>query len=354
VDGFDDSKLPPRPKILLIKLRSIGDVIYNTAVYTPLKRRFPDAHLTVLVEKPSYDLVRNHPDVDDVLCFQKGSLLRQLKFYWKLFSEGYDMAIDMHEGTRGAIMCFVTQAKLRVGHKFAKRSFLYNVKLEFKDLQPKFPLDYQVALIKKMGASFDQVTPAVFLSETSRENARKILLEKGIRPDEPYCIIHPGTRKIYNQWQYEKFARLVEIFSSRYKLQVIVTGGPGEEDQSQAVIEKIKDAPFAFVMADLQELAVITEGAEFAVCHNGGYMHLSSVLKTPVIALYGSVHPRVWRPLGEKDVVVYKQLECSPCHHKTRKKECYEGDAECKEIITVEDVLKGVDKILAGNTESKS
>jgi ADP-heptose:LPS heptosyltransferase len=353
VNGFDKEKLPPRPKILLIKLRSIGDVIYNTAVYTPLKRCFPDCHLTVLVEKPSYGLVKDHPDVDDVLCFQKGSFWRGLKFYWKLFSAGYDMAIDMHEGTRGAIMCFVTQARFRVGHKLAKRAFFYNVKLEFMDLEPKFPVDYQVALIKKLGASFDQVTPAVHLAETSRKNAGQILLEKGIRPDEPYCVIHPGTRKIYNQWQYEKFAQLVSVLSLRYKLQVILTGGPGEEDQSQAVIEKIKDAPFAFIMADLQELAVITEGAQFAVCHNGGYMHLSSVLKTPVIALYGSVHPRVWRPLGARDVVVYKQLECSPCNHKTRKKECYKGDAECKEIITVEDILEGVDKILAGNTGSK-
>jgi lipopolysaccharide heptosyltransferase II len=351
--SFDKEKLPPRPKILLIKLRSIGDVIYNTAVYTPLKRCFPDSHLTVLVERPSYDLVRNHPDVDEVLCFQKGSLWQQVRFYWKLFSRGYDMAIDMHEGTRGAIMCFVTRAPFRVGHKYAKRSFFYNVKCEFNDLQPKFPLDYQVALIKKLGASFDQVAPAVHLSGASRDNARRILLEKGVRPEDPYCIIHPGTRKIYNQWQYEKFARLANILSSRYGLQVIITGGPGEEDQSQAVTERIKDTPFTFIMADLQELAVITEGAEFAVCHNGGYMHLSSVLGTPVIALFGSVHPRVWRPLGTRDVVVYKQLECSPCHHTTRKKECYKGDAECKQIITVEDVLEGVDKILAGNSESK-
>jgi ADP-heptose:LPS heptosyltransferase len=351
--SFDKEKLPPRPKILLIKLRSIGDVIYNTAVYTPLKRCFPDSHLTVLVERPSYDLVRNHPDVDEVLCFQKGSLWQQVQFYWKLFSQGYDMAIDMHEGTRGAIMCFVTRAPFRVGHKYAKRSFFYNVKLEFNDLEPKFPLDYQVALIKKLGASFDQVAPAVHLSEASRENARQILLGKGVRPEDPYCIIHPGTRKIYNQWQYEKFARLANILSSRYELQVIITGGPGEEDQSRAVTERIKDTPFTFIMADLQELAVITEGAEFAVCHNGGYMHLSSILGTPVIALFGSVHPRVWRPLGARDVVVYKQLECSPCNHKTRKKECYKGDAECKQIITVEDVLEGVDKILAGNSESK-
>ena len=351
--GFDKEKLPPRPKILLIKLRSIGDVIYNTSVYTPLKRLFPDSHLTVLVERPSYDLVREHPDVDEVLCFHKGSLWRQVRFYWKLFSKGYDMAIDMHEGTRGAIMCFVTQAPFRVGHKYAKRSFFYNVKLEFNDLQPKFPLDYQVALIKKLGASFDQIAPAVHLSEASRENALRLLQENGICPEDRYCIIHTGTRKIYNQWQCEKFARLADILSSRYGLKIIITCGPGEEDQAQAVIDRMEGTPSTFIMAELMDLAVITEGAEFAVCHNGGYMHLASVLGTPVIALYGSVHPRVWRPLGEKDVVVYKQVECSPCNRKTRKKECYKGDAECMQIITVDDVLAGVDKILEGNTELK-
>ena len=195
-------------------------------------------------------------------------------------------------GRRGAIMCFVTRAQFRVGHKFAKRSFFYNVKLEFNDLQPKFPLDYQVALIKKLGASFDQVTPAVHLSETSRENARKILQEKGIRPDDLIASFIRGHERYTINGNMKNSPIWPAILSSRYKLQVIVTGGPGEEDQSQAVIEKIKDAPFAFVMADLQELAVITEGAEFTVCHNGGYMHLSSVLGTPVIALYGSVHPQ--------------------------------------------------------------
>jgi heptosyltransferase III len=351
---FDKEKLPRKPKILLIKLRSIGDVIYNTSVYGPLKRCFPDSHLTVLVEKPSYDLVRNHPDVDEVLCFNKGSLWQQIRFYRDLYLNGYDMAIDMHEGTRGAIMCFLTQAPFRVGHKHAKRSFFYNVKLEFNDLKPKFPVDYQVALIKKLGVVFDEVSPAIHLSDASRENARRILEEQGIRNEDPYCIIHPGTRKIYNQWQHEKFARLADRLSSDYGLKIVITCGPGEEDQAQAVIDRIEDTPFAFIQADLQELAAITEGAEFAVCHNGGYMHLSSSLGTPVVALYGSVHPRVWRPLGEKDVVIYKSLECSPCNHVTRKKECYKGDAECMQIITVEDVLCGVDQILEGSTEAKN
>ncbi len=156
-------KMPRKAKILLIKLRSIGDVVYNTAVYAPLKERFPDAHLTVLVERPSYDLVSEHPDIDEVLCFEKGSFWGQIKFYSHLIMGKYDVAIDMHEGTRGAMMCFLTFAPIRIGNKFAKRSFLYNTKLDFSDLKPEFPVDYQVALIKKMGVLFENVTPAIQL-----------------------------------------------------------------------------------------------------------------------------------------------------------------------------------------------
>ncbi len=78
------TNIPPKAKILLIKLRSIGDVVYNTAVYSPIKKYFSEAHLTVLVERSSYDLISHHPDVDEVLCFEKGSVWEQIKFYIRL------------------------------------------------------------------------------------------------------------------------------------------------------------------------------------------------------------------------------------------------------------------------------
>ena len=75
-------------------------------------------------------------------------------------------------------------------------------------------------------------------------------------------------------------------------------------------------------------------------------MHIASALGVPVVALFGVVNPRVWKPLSQRDVVIYKNIECSPCNHNSRKKECYEGDAECKHVIEVEDVLEGVERIL--------
>ena len=270
--------IPKKAKILLIKLRSIGDVVYNTAVYSPIKKCFPDAHLTVVVEKPSYDLVCDHPDVDEVLCFEKKLLWKQIKFYARLMLARYDVAIDMHEGTRGAVMCFLTCAPMRIGHKFAKRSFLYNTKLDFSDLKPEFSIDYQIALIKKMGVPFVSVTPSVYISNPAKLRAKTLLSQNGIKEGDKYCVIHPGTKKIYDQWQYEKFATLLETIPKKYKIKV--------------------------------------------------------------------VHPGTWKPLSEKNQVVYKNIECSPCYKHTRKLECYEGDAECKRVIEVEDVIKAVEESL--------
>ena len=339
-------KIPRKAKILLIKLRSIGDVVYNTAVYAPLKERFPDAHLTVLVERPSYDLVSEHPDIDEVLCFEKESFWGQIKFYSHLIRGKYDVAIDMHEGTRGAVMCFLTFAPIRIGHKFAKRSFLYNTRLEFSDLDPKFPIDYQVALIKKIGVPFSHISPLVYISKLANQRAKILLAENGIKKGDKYCVVHAGTKKKYDQWQYEKFARLVEIIPDKYKLKVLLTCGPSEEFQVESIINLVQGKRVAYVQTGLQELGAITKGASFVLCHNGGYMHMASVLGASVIALFGVVHPRVWRPLGQRDVVIYKDIQCSPCNDSTRKAECYNGDAECKRAIEIEDVLEAIEQSL--------
>jgi len=337
--------IPPKAKILLIKLRSIGDVVYNTAVYSPLKKYFPEAHLTVLVERASFDLVSHHPDVDEVLCFEKGSVWKQIKFYRRLMVAKYDVAIDMHEGTRGAVMCYLTCAPIRIGNKPAKRSFLYNTKLDFSDLKPKFPIDYQVALIKTMGVHFDHVGPSIYISEPARHRARDLLTENGIQSGYKYCVIHPGTKKIYDQWQYEKFSRLAEIILKRYGLKVVLTCGPDEKSQVERVTKLVHSSEVVCIQTGLQELGAITQGASFVVCHNGGYMHLASTMGAPVIALFGVVHPGVWKPLGQLDQVVYKNIECSPCYGHTRKPECYEGDAECKRVIEVDDILKAVERL---------
>ncbi len=339
--SFPREKLPKNPKILIIKLRSIGDVVYNTAVYTPLKKSFPGCQLTVLVEHFSQDLVRHHPDVDQVLSFDKKSGLQQIAFYYRLFANKYDVVIDMHEGTRGAVMCFITQAPYRVGHKFAKRSFLYNVKLEFWDLHPKHPIDYQVALIKKMGVKFEEIAPSIHISEPAKIKARELLHTEGIDQEESFCIVHPGA-KIYDRWEAEKFSQLADAIYSKYHMKILLTCGPGQKHLIDEIIPRIKNAPYAFISTNLQELGAITLMSRFVVCHDGGYMHFASALGVPVVGMFGWTNPRIWRPPGNNTTIVSKEIECRPCNLKTRKEVCWNGQPECKSLIMVEDIMTAI------------
>ena len=338
------NKLPKNPKFLIIKLRSIGDVIYNTAVYTPLKKKFPDSHLSVLVEPASYDIVKYHPAIDEVLCFQKKPFIKQVLFYLNLFKSRYDVVIDMHEGARGATMCFLTQAPFRVGHKFAKRSFFYNVKLEFGDLQPRYPIDYQVALIKKMGVKFEKILPEIYISETAKRKSISLLKQVGISNHDSFCIFHPGAR-IYDRLESWKFAELADRVFKLYNLKILFTWGPGQKELVDQIIPKIKIAPFALLSTNIQELGAVTLKAQFVVCHNGGYMHMVGALGTPVIGMFGWANPSIWKPISDKSEVIYKNLECSPCGSKTIKSECLAGDPECKRLITVDDILLAIKKV---------
>jgi ADP-heptose:LPS heptosyltransferase len=335
--------LPPKPKILIIKLRSIGDVIYNTAIYAPIKKTWPDARLTVVVEPPSYEIVRYHPDIDKVLIFDKSTLANQVNFYWNLYKENYDIAIDMHEGPRGAGMCFLSSAYHKVGNKFAPRSFVYNTKIDFSDLKPKHPMDYQVALIKKLGVQFDQPKPNIFIPEYIHERVDRLLIEKGI-PDSFY-VMHSGARP-YDQWQLQKFADLAKIINQQYGFKVVLTCGPGQENTVEKIIRKIENIPYVFLQAGLNELAAITKRSKFVVCHNGGYMHLSAAVGTPTIALFGTSSPHIWSPLSTNHIILRYKPDQSFFSPKNMHKLGIQKDFSGKEFITVEEALSAVNKIL--------
>ena len=333
---------PPKPKILIIKLRSIGDVIHNTVIFSPIKKAWPDAHLTLIVEPPSYDIVRYHPAIDEVLIFDKNTIGKQIKFYWKLFRERYDIAIDMHEGPRGAGMCLLSFAAFKIGHKFAPRSFVYNTKIDFSDLKPKRPIDHQVALIKKLGVAFDQIQPDVYIPQNIHDQADRLLNEKGV--SDSFCIIHPGAR-LHDQWQIQKFADLVDVIDQQYGLKIILTCGPGQEEVVKEILGKIENSTCVFIQTGLSELAAVTQRAEFVICHNGGYMHLASAVGTPTIALFGTSNANIWGPLGNNHVVLQHKPESFPTpstsiqNHNVGKKRNY------KERISVEEVLIAINQI---------
>src|SRR4029079_2141292 len=100
--------------ILLIRLRMIGDVVFTTPAIRALRRRFPEARLTYLVEHAAAPVVAGNPHIDEVIAVPLTSGVARVRDDWRIGRDlrrrGFDLVIDLHGGPRGTWMLRLTRS----------------------------------------------------------------------------------------------------------------------------------------------------------------------------------------------------------------------------------------------------
>src|SRR3989442_15119211 len=109
--------LAPAPeRILVLKLRYVGDVLLTTPVLSRLRESFPKAHLAMLVNPGTDDVVRDHPALDEVLILERGNLARQWRFVRDLRRQRFDLVIDLTDADRSALLSWLSRSPMRLGY----------------------------------------------------------------------------------------------------------------------------------------------------------------------------------------------------------------------------------------------
>ncbi len=115
--------------ILLIRLRLIGDVVFTTPIPRALKRVFPHAHVTYLVEPAAAPVVARNPSVDEIIVVPRRRgmqrALDDMRLGWRLRRKRFDLVIDLHGGPRSSWLAFATRAPQRIGYAIKGRSWMY-------------------------------------------------------------------------------------------------------------------------------------------------------------------------------------------------------------------------------------
>src|SRR5262245_62165784 len=116
-------------RILLVRLRLIGDVVLSTPVIRGIRRHFPDAHLTYVVEPLAGPVVQGNPHLDEVIVvpLTKGlaRVTGDIALGARLRRQGYDVAIDLHGGPRSAWLVRASGARRRIGYAIAGPRWMY-------------------------------------------------------------------------------------------------------------------------------------------------------------------------------------------------------------------------------------
>src|SRR5437667_8939945 len=103
-------------RILVIKLRYVGDVLLTTPVLSRLRESFPKAHLAMLVNPGTDDVVRDHPALDEVLILERGNLARQWSFVRDLRWRRFDLVVDLTDADRSALLSWLSGSPMLLGY----------------------------------------------------------------------------------------------------------------------------------------------------------------------------------------------------------------------------------------------
>ncbi|MBP2656381.1 MAG: lipopolysaccharide heptosyltransferase [Firmicutes bacterium] len=331
--------------ILIVKLSAIGDVIHALPVAPILKRHFPEAKITWVVEKPAYDLLTNNPYIDDIIIFDKpmfksfsGLLTHGRELAKHLKDKKIDMALDLQGLFKSAAIVFLSGAPMRLGY-CNMREFSHLVSQPVLGANKDgHVVDRYLDVARALGCEITQpINFPIHITAKEAEAAEGIAAQAGLGGNNRYVVLAPGTNWATKCWPVKHFAKLADKL---YQVNIIpvLIGGKGDKRLAEDITALTTIPPVNLTgKTSLKQLAHVIKQASCLVGGDTGPMHLAVAVNTTVVALFGATDPLRNGPYGAKHRVLRVDRPCQGCW----KRSCPHNEV-CLEIIEPEVVFQSV------------
>ena len=350
-------------KILLVRLRQIGDVVFTTPAIRALRDRFPGAHLSYLVEPVAAPVVETNTALNHVIVAPRerglGGLRRDFALGGRLRRERFDIAIDFHGGPRASLLTWLSRAPVRIGYNVAGRRWMYTTVVDRpRELRARHSVENQWDLLSPLeiaGPSPEAFPVEMAARQDAAERVATRLATAGVSTDDRLVVIHVSAGNPFRRWPVQSFAAVAAGLVARNpKIRVIVTSGPSEHEAAGQVIaearQKLQTDTRSRVLDcgdfSLVELRALVDRASLYIGGDSGPMHIAATSHVPMISLYGPTLPArsaPWRAANWPSVAVEVHgLECRPCDQRV----CTPGDFRCLLRIQPEAVLDAAGAII--------
>lgn len=346
-------KLPPEPRVLIVAMRRLGDVLLTTALIRSVKRALPAASIDALVFAGTEGILSGNPDLASVLTVSERPRLSESIALLRRIWRRYDLALSTQTGDRP------TAYAVLAGRQSAG------------PIEPNKPS----TSIKRLALSrcymtdrkSHRVVELMRLAELiGIPAAPEIVCPRGgVRPDllphQPYAVLHAAPKYTYKRWTAGGWRKLAAALRGR-GLATIVIGA----DTDRAYLDAVwceSDVTRLDGMLTWPELSGLIGGARVYVGPDTAVTHLAAATGTPSVALYGPTDPRLWgpwpaggldRPWAPAGTIqqrgnvwlVQNPLPCLPCQLEgcERRLDSY---SQCLDELSADQVMAAVDEALA-------
>ena len=337
---YNDPKMGTH-KVLFFKPGAIGDLLHTLPALKAVRKKFPSAHVTVVVSPGLESLIQGTPVADRVQTFDKSEIKRSPKAFINFASlirnEHYDLFIDMQPSLRSLVLRWFSGARQVLVYRKRKMNEAGDRRLH--------AVENFLETVRSLGYDVSADGIELPLTPETLRNSDRFLKERGFEDGRPLVALNcsVGAARPSRNWFPERFAALADRLIDDVGAQVVFVGGKEDRDVVRSVLADMKNkAISAAGELSLPDSVALLARCGCLVSADTGPMHLAAAVQTPVVGLFGSTDPRRTGPVGKGHQIIRKDLTCVPCEEK----HCPYGTRACMAEITVDEVFKVVGGVL--------
>lgn len=300
----------PAPRILIVRLSALGDIVFATSLLAGLRAAWPQAHIAWLVQAGFAGILDGDPRVDELIRVPADAI-KSPAALWRLRGElrrrAFDWVIDAQGLAKSRLLAALAPGAARVGfysreplgfvlrHRVAKGGDIRDIASEYRYLaetlsgQPAPP-------------------PRLIVGEAAGAAAVAGLAEHGLGPG--FVALCPFTTRPQKHWMEDYWPQLAAQLGDR---QLAVLGGPADVEAAARICAA---APVPVVnlagKTKLGQLPAWLQQAALVIGVDTGLTHIGIAVQRPVVALFGSTCPYL-QGAESPLTVLYDALPCAPC-----------------------------------------
>ena len=304
------SSLEKCPRILLVRLGAIGDVIHAMPVACALRERFPRAYLAWAVEQRAGELLEGHGAIDQRIVLPHGWLrspARVLRLRRQLKDLAFDTAIDAQGLTKSAVLAWLSGAKRRIGMGGRwGREISRWLNNDLVDTDGLHAIERGLKLLEPLGIRSPEVRFEVPAAAADQNAAAEMIHRLGL--DEGFVLVASGAGWPSKLWPVDRHAAVAAYVGRRWNLpSLLIWGNDAERVRAEQIVAAAEGHALLCPRITLLQLAAIARRARFVIGSDTGPLHLAAAAGAPCIGLYGPWPADKHGPYGPRHINLQKK-----------------------------------------------
>ena len=344
-------------RVLIIKLRNLGDVLLASPVVSSLKSQAPRLEIDALVYADTADMLRGHPGLSELHVIDRnwkqfgvwGRLRREVRLLSGLKQRRYDLILHLTDHVRGVWLSRLLHPRYAVAPE-VRSGKIY--RSSFTHLYPvvggnrRHTVEIHLDALRRIGIYPEKSGRRLTLvpGDAACAAVDQALAGHGLT-EGSFVLIHPGSRWFFKCWPPDRVAALCGSLIASGKRVVLVCGPDPLEQQLLAEVARRAGTPMAAFPGtlSLKEVAALIARARLFVGMDSGPMHMASAMGTPTVAFFGPSGEIEWGPWQVPHRILSSSHSCRPCGRDG----CGGGKrSECLEAIELPEALAAVESLL--------